>query len=108
MVGAGTMGNGIAHVFAQAGWDTALVDVAPDALSRALKTIQANIERLIKKGAGSKEQGAETLGRIRTSTSGAHARPSCATSKPCSSTSGREAMFSIMATTSEVRPVKVA
>src|SRR5437870_8184266 len=63
------MGNGIAHVFAQAGWDTALVDVAPDALSRALKTIQANIERLIKKGAGSKEQGAETLGRIRTSTS---------------------------------------
>jgi len=69
VVGAGTMGNGIAHVFAQAGWDTALVDVAPDALSRALKTIQANIERLIKKGAGSKEQGAETLGRIRTSTS---------------------------------------
>ncbi len=69
MVGAGTMGNGIAHIFAQAGWDTALVDVAPDALSRALKTIQANIERLIKKGAGSKEQGAETLGRIRTSTS---------------------------------------
>src|SRR5213594_3444477 len=63
------MGNGIAHVFAQAGWDTALVDVAPDALSRALKTIQANIERLIKKGAASKEQGAETLGRIRTSTS---------------------------------------
>src|SRR5947208_9663474 len=63
------MGNGIAHVFAQAGWDTALVDVAPDALSRALKTIQANIERLVKKGAGSKEQGAETLGRIRTSTS---------------------------------------
>ncbi len=69
MVGAGTMGNGIAHVFAQAGWDTALVDVAPDALSRALKTIQANIERLVKKGAGSKEQGAETLGRIRTSSS---------------------------------------
>src|SRR5256885_863800 len=33
------MGNGIAHVFAQAGWDTALVDVAPDALSRALKTV---------------------------------------------------------------------
>src|SRR2546429_603787 len=63
------MGNGVAHRFAQAGWGTALVDVAPDALSRALKTIQANIERLIKKGAGSKEQGAETLGRIRTSTS---------------------------------------
>src|SRR5437867_2669256 len=63
------MGNGIAHVFAEAGWDTALVDVEPDALSRALKTIQANIERLVKKGVGGKEQGAETLGRIRTSTS---------------------------------------
>jgi len=68
VVGAGTMGNGIAHVFAQAGWDTALVDVAPDALSRALKTIQANIERLIKKGVGSGEWGAGILQRIRTTT----------------------------------------
>ena len=69
VVGAGTMGNGIAHVFAQHGWNVTLVDVAPDALERALKTIAANIERLVRKGAGSKEQGAETLGRIETSTS---------------------------------------
>ena len=69
VVGAGTMGNGIAHVFAQAGWDTVLIDVAADPLARALKTIEANIARLVKKGAGSKEQGAETLGRIQTSTS---------------------------------------
>ena len=69
VVGAGTMGNGIAHVFAQHGWTVTLVDVAQDALDRAVKTITANIERLVRKGAGSKEQGAETLGRIQTSTS---------------------------------------
>src|SRR5207237_6236315 len=63
------MGNGVARVFAQHGWSVTLVDVAQDALDRALTTITANIERLIKKGAGSKEQGAETLGRIKTSSS---------------------------------------
>ena len=68
VVGAGTMGNGIAHVFAQAGWDTVLIDVAADPLTRGLKTIESNIARLVKKGAVSKEQGAETIGRIRTST----------------------------------------
>jgi 3-hydroxybutyryl-CoA dehydrogenase len=69
VVGAGTMGNGIAHVFADAGWQTTLIDVAADPLTRALKTIEKNVERLVKKGARSKEQGAETLGRIKTSTS---------------------------------------
>ncbi len=69
VVGAGTMGSGIAHVFADAGWQTTLIDVAADPLTRALKTIERNIERLVKKGARSREQGAEALGRIRTSTS---------------------------------------
>ncbi|HJS43711.1 MAG TPA: 3-hydroxybutyryl-CoA dehydrogenase [Gemmatimonadales bacterium] len=69
VVGAGTMGNGIAHVFADAGWQATLIDVAADPLTRALKTIEKNIERLVKKGARSREQGAETLSRIRTSTS---------------------------------------
>jgi 3-hydroxybutyryl-CoA dehydrogenase len=69
VVGAGTMGNGIAHVFAQSGWETALVDVAPDALTRALKTIAANLQRLVKKGALSADDGAATQGRLRTSTS---------------------------------------
>ncbi len=63
------MGNGIAHTFAQHGWNVTLVDLAQDALDRALKTITTNIERLVKKGAGSREQGAETIGRIQTSTS---------------------------------------
>jgi 3-hydroxybutyryl-CoA dehydrogenase len=69
VVGAGTMGNGIAHVFAQAGWDTVLVDVAQDPLTRALKTIEANIARLVKKGAVSGAGGAGILKRIRTTTS---------------------------------------
>ena len=69
VVGAGTMGNGIAHVFAQAGWDTVLVDVSQDALARAVQAIERNVERQVKKGAWSTEQGAETLRRIRTSPS---------------------------------------
>jgi 3-hydroxybutyryl-CoA dehydrogenase len=68
VVGAGTMGNGIAHVFAQHGWDTALIDVAPDVLARALTTIGANLQRLVKKGAISAQQSADTLARITTST----------------------------------------
>ena len=69
VVGAGTMGNGIAHVFADAGWQTTLIDVAADPLTRALKTIEKNIERLVKKGARSREQGAAVIERITTSTS---------------------------------------
>ncbi|MGZ8397802.1 MAG: 3-hydroxyacyl-CoA dehydrogenase NAD-binding domain-containing protein, partial [Gemmatimonadales bacterium] len=43
VVGAGTMGNGIAHVFAQHGWDVALIDSAPAALDRATTTIKGNL-----------------------------------------------------------------
>jgi 3-hydroxybutyryl-CoA dehydrogenase len=67
VIGAGTMGNGIAHVFAQAGWDTALIDVSRPALDQALATIKANLERQVKKGVGSGEWAAQALGRIRTS-----------------------------------------
>ena len=69
VVGAGTMGNGIAHVFAQHGWDTALIDVSEDALARGLATIKKNLERMERKGAISHQQSADTLGRITTSTS---------------------------------------
>ena len=69
VVGAGTMGNGIAHVFAQAGWDTVLIDVSNDALARGLGTIKKNLERLEKKGAISHQQSADALNRIHTSTS---------------------------------------
>ena len=65
VVGAGTMGNGIAHVLAQHGWEVALVDVAPAALERALATIGANLDRQVKKGALDEAGKAATLGRIR-------------------------------------------
>ena len=68
VVGAGTLGNGIAHVFAQAGWDTALVDVSREALNRAMKTISANLDRQVKKGTVSAQQKDQTLGRIKSST----------------------------------------
>ena len=66
VVGAGTMGNGIAHVFAQHGWDTALIDVAPGLLERVLAIIRTNLERQVKKGTLTPEQRDAALGRIRT------------------------------------------
>ena len=69
VVGAGTMGNGIAHVFAQRGWDTTLLDVGQELLDRALGTIRANLDRQVKKGALSAEQRDAALGRLTTATS---------------------------------------
>ena len=69
MVGAGTMGHGIAHVFAQHGWDTVLLDVSRAALDQAREAIARNVERQVKKGAVSREQGAGTLDRIQMDTS---------------------------------------
>jgi len=66
VLGAGTMGCGIAHVFAQHGWTTALSDVSPAALDQALATIRRNLERQVKKGALTAEQRDAALGRIRT------------------------------------------
>ena len=50
VIGAGQMGNGIAHVFAQSGFDVTMIDVSADALSRGTSTIAANLDRQIKKG----------------------------------------------------------
>ena len=68
VVGAGTMGNGVAHVFAQHGWDTLLVDVAREALDRALATIAGNADRQVKKGALTAEAKDALLARIQTAT----------------------------------------
>jgi 3-hydroxybutyryl-CoA dehydrogenase len=62
------MGNGIAHVFAQHGWEVALVDTAPAALEKATATIRTNLERQVKKGALPADAPGEVLGRIRTGT----------------------------------------
>ncbi len=66
VVGAGTMGNGIAHVFAQFGYEVILVDVLEDALRRALETISRNLDRQIKKGVVRAEDKEAILSRIRT------------------------------------------
>lgn len=68
VIGAGTMGNGIAHVFAQSGYDVTIVDVSPEAVAKGIATITANLGRQVKKGAITEEQAAETAGRITAST----------------------------------------
>ncbi|MEC7653428.1 MAG: 3-hydroxybutyryl-CoA dehydrogenase [Bacteroidota bacterium] len=68
VIGAGTMGNGIAHVFAQKGHPVVLVDRSKDALERALATIEKNLGRLVAKERITEELKASTLGNIRTST----------------------------------------
>ncbi len=67
VIGAGTMGNGIAHVFAMKGYDVTLVDVAPAALERALATIDKNLGRMVSKERITEADKAATLGRITTS-----------------------------------------
>jgi 3-hydroxybutyryl-CoA dehydrogenase len=64
VLGAGQMGNGIAHVFAQFGYQVVLFDIYPAQLDKALKTIGQNLERQAKKGAIAESLVAETLGRI--------------------------------------------
>ena len=64
VIGAGTMGNGIAHVFAQHGWNVTLVDTVPAALEKAKATIRSNLERQIKKGTLPPGAEAEVLDRI--------------------------------------------
>lgn len=66
VIGAGTMGNGIAHVFAQYGFSVTLNDIKQEFIDRGLKTIQANLDRQVKKGTINEEQKQATLGRIKT------------------------------------------
>ena len=69
VIGAGTMGNGICHVFAQRGFQVALIDVSADALEKAKNTIAANLDRMIKKGTISEDDKLATLSNITTYTS---------------------------------------
>ena len=64
VIGAGTMGNGIAHVFAQNGFVVNLIDVNPSQLQRALQTITKNLDRQLTKGSITAEQKAATLKNI--------------------------------------------
>ncbi len=68
VIGGGTMGNGIAHVFAQNGHDVTLIDVKAEFAERALKTIEGNLMRQVKKEAISEADAKATLGRLKTAT----------------------------------------
>ncbi|MBS1970284.1 MAG: 3-hydroxybutyryl-CoA dehydrogenase [Bdellovibrionales bacterium] len=67
VVGAGQMGNGIAQVAAQFGYQVVMVDVASAALEKGMATISGSCDRLIKKATMTEAQKAELLGRIKTS-----------------------------------------
>jgi len=69
VIGAGTMGNGIAHVFAQTGFNVTLVDVNAAQLEKAIGTISKNLDRQVAKGLLTEEQKAATLQNITTNTS---------------------------------------
>jgi len=68
VIGAGTMGNGIAHVFAQSGFNVELFDISADALERAVKTIAGNMDRQIAKERLTTEDKDAALSRLNTGT----------------------------------------
>ena len=68
VIGAGTMGNGIAHVFAQSGYQVSLIDVSETALEKAVATISKNLDRMVAKEKISEAQKETTLNNIKTFT----------------------------------------
>ncbi|MEO7212452.1 3-hydroxybutyryl-CoA dehydrogenase [Mucilaginibacter sp.] len=68
VIGSGTMGNGIAHTFAQNGFSVSLVDISDAALQKALQTIASNLDRQVKKGTIDDTAKAATLANIKTYT----------------------------------------
>lgn len=69
VIGSGTMGNGIAHVFAQFGYDVHLIDINETALQKALQTISKNMDRQIARGILTEQDKIDALKRIKTFTS---------------------------------------
>ncbi len=68
VIGAGTMGNGIAHTFAQNGYKVQLIDISEDSLKKGMDTISKNLDRMVAKEKISQEQKQETLDNITTYT----------------------------------------
>jgi 3-hydroxybutyryl-CoA dehydrogenase len=69
VIGSGTMGNGIAHVFAQYGYKVSLIDISEEALKKALATIDKNLSRQVEKGAITAEAKQKALANLTTNTS---------------------------------------
>src|SRR5947208_13900080 len=68
VIGAGTMGNGIAHTAAASGFDVTLIDVAEAFLERGMATISSNLQRGVDKGKMTSDEKQQILGRIRPAT----------------------------------------
>ena len=68
VIGAGTMGNGIAHTFAQKGFNVNLVDISANALEKAINTIERNLDRMVQKEKITEQEKAETLSNLSTFT----------------------------------------
>ncbi|MBF5026223.1 3-hydroxyacyl-CoA dehydrogenase family protein [Planobacterium oryzisoli] len=68
VIGAGTMGNGIAHTFAQSGFSVSLVDVSASALEKGMQTIEKNLDRMVSKQTISSQDKDNTLANINTYT----------------------------------------
>lgn len=68
VIGAGTMGNGIAHTFAQFGYKTNLIDISEESLEKGMKTISGNLDRMVSKEKISEEDKTNTLNNISTFT----------------------------------------
>lgn len=68
VIGSGTMGNGIAHVFAQHGFNVSLIDIKQEALDRAIATISGNLDRMVTKGTIQEATKKSTLENIKTFT----------------------------------------
>ncbi|MEX2484315.1 MAG: 3-hydroxybutyryl-CoA dehydrogenase [Brumimicrobium sp.] len=66
VIGAGTMGNGIAHVFAQFGYNVSLIDRSQESLDKGMKTIEKNLDRMVSKEKISQQDKNDTIGRINT------------------------------------------
>jgi 3-hydroxybutyryl-CoA dehydrogenase len=66
VIGAGTMGNGIAHVFAMNGYDVSLVDVSQAALDKGMATIAKNLDRMLAKGQLTESDKTQTISRLQT------------------------------------------
>ena len=69
VIGAGTMGNGIAHTFAQSGYEVSLIDISTDSLQRGMNTIEKNLDRMLKREKISEDDKQNTLDKITTFTS---------------------------------------
>ena len=68
VIGAGTMGNGIAHTFAQSGFTVKLIDVSESNIEKGMMTIASNLDRMVAKGSISEEDRTKTIGNIITYT----------------------------------------